>query len=329
MALTATLGNPLSGKDEAARIQIALRIGERLTMEDLPPAERLAAEALARDLVRDAIERVRIELSNAVKRARHLPKDIALAIARDIDSVACPFLEATEVFSDAEWEELIVTLSRAARVAVARRTSMSEALALTLAGLGNPAVAATLADNPGAPMTAAVGETLAARVPTPTWVLERLSAHDDLPAEIATTLYWKVSATAREKLFKTYRLKDAADPIMREADAAALAGIVRETPAAQLPFVVHSLQRAKKLSPPLLLTALRDGQTEFFVAAMSALAGARIEHVRSVVLRGAPAALLPLLVRASVPSDRFNDIWAAWPAPTKWSTCNVSRKADC
>ena len=120
-----------------------------------------------------------------------------------------------------------------------------------------------------------------------------------------------MSAAARDKLFSTYRLKDDAEPIMREVDAAVLIGFIRDTAGTQLPFVVHSLKRAEKLTPELLMTALRDGLIDFFVAALSARSGARIEHVRSVVLRGGSATILPLLARSDIPAGMLNDFWNA------------------
>ena len=90
----------LSSMDDGTRRRIARRVGEQLSLENLPDAERLAGEALARELVADMVALVRIEFAKAVRNAKYLPKDIALKIAHDVGSVACPFLEITEVFSE-------------------------------------------------------------------------------------------------------------------------------------------------------------------------------------------------------------------------------------
>ena len=70
----------LGGKDEDARSQIAERVGERLSSDVLTKSDRRAAEILARELVQDAIVRVRRALSVAVSHAKNLPRDIALAL---------------------------------------------------------------------------------------------------------------------------------------------------------------------------------------------------------------------------------------------------------
>ncbi len=220
----------LEGKGESARIQIARRVGDRLMLEDLPDAECRAAEALARGLLDDAIERVRQELSKAVRHARFLPRDIALKIAHDVDSVACPFLEVTEVFSDAEWQRLVLTISRGARIAVAWRTSMTEGLALALAELGDSLVAESLVANTDAPATVTVCDALIERFETSTWVLDKLAERDGLNEAIAVKLYAKISAAARQKLSETYGLADYTEPIGFDAEFAAILQLVRDTP---------------------------------------------------------------------------------------------------
>ena len=132
---------------------------------------------LARALIDDAIESVRSELSKAIAHAKHLPRDLALKLAHDVDAVACPFLEATEVFS---WQQLVLTISRGAQNAMARRSSMSEEIAGLLAEVGESMVAETLIENPSAPMTKPVCFTLMDRFASEIWVLDKLAHRDDL-----------------------------------------------------------------------------------------------------------------------------------------------------
>jgi len=146
----------LPGLDDAARALVAGRVGAVLSAETTSPADRLAAEMLAQDIARDVVEQVRCALSNAIRNAHHLPRPLAMMLAHDVDSVACPFLEVTEVFTEADWQSLILTISRNARVSVARRENMPDSLALSLAEIGDSVVAETLVENAAAPMTAVV-----------------------------------------------------------------------------------------------------------------------------------------------------------------------------
>jgi len=153
----------LPGLDDAARALVAGRVGAVLSAETTSPADRLAAEMLAQDIARDVVEQVRYALSNAIRNTHHLPRPLAMMLAHDVDSVACPFLEVTEMFTEADWQSLILTISRNARITVARRENMPDSLALSLAEIGDSVVAETLVENAVAPMTAVVCDTLLQR----------------------------------------------------------------------------------------------------------------------------------------------------------------------
>lgn len=307
----AKLHNLLDDKDDDARLQVARRVGECLVLNDIPDAERHAAEALARDLVGDAIELVRQALSKAVSHAKFLPRDIALKIAHDVDAVACPFLEVTEVFSDADWRQLVLTISRGARVAVARRTSMSEGLALALTELGDTIVAEGLVDNSAAPMTPPVCAVLIDRFEDATWVLDKLAERDGLAADVAVTLVAKVSAAAREKLSRTHNLSDYTEPVVGEAESNAILRIIRQAPEAKLLALAEGLKVAEKLTPALLLMALRDGSLAFFEVGLSVIATAPLKQTRSAVRHGGIGPVTELFRNARFPTAMFDDFWDA------------------
>jgi len=165
----------LTGMDDDDRVLIAARVGSVLSEDATSAADRRAAELLAHDLAKDAIERVRCALSDAIKNAIHLPRPLAMMIAHDVDSVACPFLEVTEVFSETDWQSLLLTISRNARISAARRASMPDSLALSLAETGDSVVAETLVENPATPMNAAVCDTLLRRFESEIWVLDKMA----------------------------------------------------------------------------------------------------------------------------------------------------------
>lgn len=292
----------LRGKDEEARIQVAHRVGRCLQDVGLSEADRRATELLASELAKDAVERVRLELSKAVSRARYLPRQIALKIAHDVDAVSCPFLRETEVFSDSDWQQLLLTISRGARISVARRSRMSEALAKSLAESGDPVVAESLIDNPAAPMTLPVCGMLIDGFRSEIWVLDKLALRSDLAAEIAVELTAHVSAAARRKLEEIYELVDFTAPIAVEAEIGAMLQVVKSTRDRDLVKIAETLDRQGKLTSALLLEAVRGKQPGFVEAALSVVAGRSIEHVRSVMRCAEPEALRQLLARARIPA---------------------------
>ncbi len=299
----------LSGKDEEARVQIAQRVGQRLAIDALSKTDQQGAELLAYQLAEDAIERVRCELSKAIRHAKHLPRPLALKLAHDVDSVSCPFLEVTAVFSDSDWQQLLFTISRGARVAVARRSPMPETIANSLLELGDSVVAETLIENPAAPMTQSVCQALLSRFESEIWILDQLALRDDLITEIAVKLTARVSAAVRDKLVTKYKLPGYTEPLVDDAETAAVLQIIKKTPEEDLITVVETLKEQGKLNPPLLLTALRGNQLEFLEAALSVLAERSLEHVRSVIRRAGLDAVTQLLKRARIPDVMHNDFW--------------------
>ena len=297
------------GKDEDARCEIARRVGERLTDEDMSNVDRRAAETLARALTDDAIERVRRALSETVRHAPLLPKDIARKIAHDVDAVAIPFLKVTEVFSDSDWEQLVLTISRGALVGVAGRSSMPEILALRLAEMGDSVVVDRLVENPATPMTEPVCHTIIDRFEAEMWILDKLADRGDLIAGIAATLTLKVSRMAREKLMQNYDLGALAETVISGAETASLVQLITDTDGANMLALARRLKKENKLSPALTLAALRGGSLAFCEAALSLLSETRFEHVRSVILRADADTVRRLLAKAGVPEEMANEFW--------------------
>jgi uncharacterized protein (DUF2336 family) len=305
----------IDDKDEDARVQIATRVGECLSSEDLAQVDRRAAEILARELVQDAIVRVRQALCMAVRHARELPRDIALTIAHDIDSIACPFLAVTEIFSDEDLLQLLLTVSRGARATIAERSPMGEGLAQNLSGVGDAVVAGTLIGNPAAPMTEPVCKNLLDRFETDAEVLDKLALREDLITDIAIKLTARVSDAARDKLCRTYDIPGSVpgtlEPVVEEAAVGAIIELLKTTADDDLMIVVQTLKADGKLTPAVLLKALQAGHMTFLEVGLEVLSGRTAAHVRSVIRRADENAVGQLLGRAFIPATLHTEFWNA------------------
>ncbi len=309
--LSDSLGNLIAGKNEVARVQIARRAGKFLAIEDLPKAERKAAEDLARELMNDAVENVRRELSESAKHSKTLPKDVAFKIAHDVDAIACPFLEVTEVFSESDWQQLILTISHGARIAVARRTSMSEGLALALAETGDALVAEALVENEAVPMSALVCRMLIEKFQNQASFLDKLAQRDGLHTAIVVSLIEKVSNKVRNALVETHKLPDYQGLIIVEAEIVALLDLMEDLPEPRLRPWALRLKKEGRLTDFFLLTAVRHSALAFFETGLSVLSGERIERARTVVRHEGEEALTRLMEDAGIPTSMQDDIWIA------------------
>lgn len=298
----------LTGKSEAALVHIAQRTGRLLTENAIPLTDRRAAEEIAGALAQQALERVRVELSLAIRNAKSLPKGLARRLAHDVDAVALPFLECTEVFSEDEWRSLILTIGQRARIALAQRENMSEAIALPLAQLGDNDIVHVLIDNPNVPMGGEVCPVLLKRFETDTEILDHLAQRDDLLTDIVAELISLVSDAVRRTLENRYRMPTLTDPLASEAEMAAILRLISNKVAEELEPVVDMLRRDGKLNPQLVLHAVRERYAGFTVAVFSHLAKRDLDHVRRVLNRGNRDAIADLIQRARFPDGMHGDL---------------------
>jgi len=82
------------------RAETTAKIAKQFEVEALSPAERQIAEDIFRKLVKDVEVRVREALATHLKNSPDLPHDVAVALARDVDSVSLPMLKFSEVLID-------------------------------------------------------------------------------------------------------------------------------------------------------------------------------------------------------------------------------------
>lgn len=312
--MTISADSLLTHHDEATRLAIAQRVGQRLGDAQVSEADRQAAEQLVAALARDAIDRVREALAVSVRNADHLPRPVALRIAHDIDSVACPFLEFTKVFSDSDWEQLVLTLSRSSLVAVARRTPMTEQLAASLATVGDADVATTLARNKAAPMTPPVCLPLLERFEPFSDVLEVLAERDDLVEEMAIRLTAMVSEAARQKMRRLYDIPEHTVLLGAEAEANALVALVRKAQPDRMEALVRSMRKAGKLSDFFLLRAARERLSGFLPPAIAERTRRPVEAVARILSRGSSMEVAGLLREARVNQAIYEEFWLALSA---------------
>jgi len=291
----------LQGKSVEERCRIAARLGPMFD-PDHPSADARAAEELARFLVEDAVVLVREALAQGVRHSRFLPKPLAKRIAHDIETVAGPFLEVTEVFSDEELQALAITVAEHARSAIARRTAVSEQLAHSLAEVGGPDTARTLLGNKGAQLGGISLRLLYERFEHEASVLEQMTGRPELPLDVVENLFSRVSRAASRKLSETYGVPDFTEPLIAEARSNALLRALRDAPSRSLASFVQGLDGRNELCPLLILRALRGGHVEFFEMAMATRADIPIENVRKLMRQGGALATAKLSQKAGIPA---------------------------
>ena len=107
------------------------------------------AEDIFRIMGKDTEVRVREALSQNLKENPNVPHDIAVSLAKDVDSVSLPVLQFSEVLFDADLIQIVRSQDPAKPVAITQRSSVSEFVSSVLVDTENSDVVTSLVSNEG------------------------------------------------------------------------------------------------------------------------------------------------------------------------------------
>lgn len=271
-----------------ARAEMAAKVAAQLDHGVLSNEEQRIAEAIVRAMARDAVERVRQAVAEQLKLSPNLPRDVAQALARDVESVALPILEHSTVLEDEDLLGSVDGASSARLTAIARRAKVSERLSRALVAASDRAAIVALIRNEGAEIAevtlqdvlshhggdAEIDTSMARRPRLPIAVLERMVAaasdqllgvlmeRTDLPERIASDLVLQVRERATVNLVS---------PLSTDGTAAEL---------------VKHLHDAGRLTPSIILRALCLGDLAFVESAFSVLARIPVHNARLLIHDG-------------------------------------------
>ena len=252
---------------------------------------------------------VRKALAHSVRHSRFLPKDIGLKLAHDVDDVAVPFLEVTQIFTDDEFCEIAREVGLRCKCAIAGREDLPSAIALTLAEYGCIEVAKTLVANPTAQLRADALLTLINNFEGETELFEAMAERISMPPQIAHLLISRVGDAAATKLKKEYNLSsDFANPIVEESKLSSLLEIAESASALDLMILVRSLRDEDQLTPAALVTALHAGNLPFFEAALALLAGISLSDAQKTLATMDEKQIHALCNSAMIPPSMWGEI---------------------
>jgi uncharacterized protein (DUF2336 family) len=306
------------------REQIAAEIAGDYSGDRLTPRARADAVAIFRALLDDVEVTVRKAMAEALARARELPRDIALALARDAVEVALPVLELSEVLTEDDLVEIVrnpvpealrrrfgvrersALAAEAERrlVAVARRRSVSATLCAALIEEGTPPVAVTLLGNQGAEVDEPVAHRTIERFGTLVEVQTALVERTALPVTVVERLLFLTSEALRARLGERHNLSPRllSGLALQVRERATLDLLEGDEGGARMVRLVNRLAREGRLTPTLILRALCTGKVAFFETALARRTGVSVEALCNRLRHGDRLDLKQLYRWAAVPA---------------------------
>ncbi|HEY3950394.1 DUF2336 domain-containing protein [Phenylobacterium sp.] len=295
------------------RAAAAYKLCRAIDGAPLSAQDRETAAEILRVMATDAAELVRRALAVTLKASPLVPRDVALRLARDVETVSLPMLNWSPVFTDADLVDIIRLGGPVRQLAIARRPRLSTIVtdAMTEHG-GERAVAAACA-NDNADFSESALQEVMARFEQHEKVLAAVAYRNTLPLAVGEKLVTLVSDQLRDHLIAHHNISpQLALTVAAGAAERATMDLVDEAgrTADVKAFCAH-LADEGRLSASLLLRALAQGHMTVFEWGVAELA--QVPHHRTwlMIHDAGPLGLRAIYERAGLPARLFPAFRAA------------------
>ncbi len=303
----------ISDRSPHARAQTSAKIAAQFDDHALSAAERKIAEDIFRMVVKDTEVLVREALSAHLKTTLDLPHDVALALAKDVDSVALPMLKFSEVLTDEDLIEIVRGQNPAKQVAVAQRSKVSYKVSDALVDTGDENVVAHLVGNEGAQITEKSLDRVITEHEDSPAVADSLARRANLPPAICERVVAAIAGNLQNYLMSRQDVSPevVSNLILQARERATVTMLDYGSSDAQLDHLIEQLYRKERLTPSLMLRALCVGDLNFFERAMARITGLPLQNVRVLIHDKGMLGLEPLYLRAELPKALYPAFQAA------------------
>ncbi len=303
----------LTDPSPRTRARTTAKIAAQFDARTLSPAERRIAEDIFRTLVKDTGILVREALAAHLKSTPDLPHDVALALAKDVDSVALPMLKFSEVLTEEDLIEIVRGQEPAKQAAIAQRPTVTAGVSEALVATGNEQAVARLIGNEGAVLSEAALDQVIDCYEQSAAVADSLVRRVNLPPAISERVVSALSERLQDYLVSKHEVSpDVASTLILQARERATVTLIDfGSSDAELDSLIEQLHRKQRLTPSLLLRALCVGDLNFFERAMARVADLPLQNVRVLIHDKGMLGLEPLYLRTDLPKALYPAFRAA------------------
>jgi len=287
----------------------------RLVSDPSPAVRAELTDKIAADLTGDSLrpeETVRASLSLGLRHSRNLPRDVALKLADDIETIALPILADSLVLTEDDLVRIVRRGEARKQEAVALRPNLTEAVADAIITYAEEPAVVALMDN----RTATIAEASFHRAVDRFAHSERLKQatvqRAVLPMTIAERLVTMVSTKLQEHLMQRHPLPPtmASDIVLASREQAVM-HLSRGASDEELGRMITQMHRHDRITPSLMLRALCTGDIAFFEAAMAIKSDIPVGNAQLLIHDPSRRGLAALYRRAAMPDALFGAIQSA------------------
>ncbi|MCA0357408.1 MAG: pole-localized protein SpbR [Proteobacteria bacterium] len=270
--------------------------------------ERQIAHDILRVMAADAAELVRRAMAVTLKNSLALPPDVAMRLARDVESVSLPIISFSPVFTDADLAEIVKVGGPVRQMAVAKRPKLSSKITTLLVEQGGEDVVATVCANDNARFSEVTLQKALDRFAKSEQVLQAVAYRSALPLAVTERLIDMVGEQLRDHILSAHALSpERTMELILGAKERATIDLVDQAGRTSDPkaFVAH-LNKMGRLSPSLILRALAHGHMTFFEWAVAELAGVPHHRTWLMIHDAGPLGLKAICERAGLPPRLYS-----------------------
>jgi uncharacterized protein (DUF2336 family) len=290
----------------ARRAKVVQQLAVEISTERLSGPEWTLALDIMRTMAADAETIVRQAVATSLRHSEHLPRDVAVALAKDDVAVAQPILESSPVLTDDDLMGVLAEGNGTKQVAVAKRPEVSAALAAAVIDTGNAAAVTTLVGNEGAALNEDLFQRTIERYSRFETVKAAMVHRSELPVTISERLVALVSDRLKVVLASRHALPaDTAADILLDARERATVGLLTKGSSEDTQALVSQLHARGRLSPSLVLRALCLGDIRFCEDAMAEVAGISAEKAALLIHDGGPLGLKAIYKKCAFPDSMY------------------------
>ena len=247
----------------------------------LSERERALMEEIIVKLVHEMEMQVRSELAERLAASDLAPKDLIVLLANDAIAIARPVLQQSRLLQDSDLVEIVHLRTQEHRLTVAARNGVGETVAQALIDFGEDQVIETLIANRDSTISRQAMEYLVEESRRVDRFQQPLLQRPDLPVELATRMFWWVSAGLRQAILTAHPIDEMLlDELLEESAAAVATKSGQQSDAEKL---AAAMTERGAMGERYILQNLRSGHVLAAIAGLAKMASADLATVRRVV----------------------------------------------
>ncbi len=302
----------LSDPSVDTRVDMAAKVAGDFDANALSVNERRLAEEIFHVMVKDAEVRVREALAQNLKENIGVPHDVALSLAKDVETVALPLLQFSEVLTDEDLIQIVASQSPAKQVAIAKRAQVSEGVSEALVDAGNEEAVTSLVANVGAEISEKSLQKVVDDLGDREAIQGAIVNRPKLPVAVSERLVTVVSEKFLGAMIKRRDLpEDVVTDMILQARERAVISLSTDSDEADVGALVRQLNENGRLTASIMLRGLCMGDLTFFEAALAERAGVSLANARQLIHDSGSLGLRTICRQAKIPVQQLVAVRAA------------------